>query len=341
MDKRLIVGLTIAAVAILALPALAAPDYIAALKRVEQSEIQPRYHALYQRSVSLHQTIDIYCKTDTANDTDIKPAFHATMDAWQGIQHVRHGPIAKDDRHARVQFWPDKRAKTGKHLRKFLTTSTTDDLAPQAFGNKSVAIQGLQALERLIFAEDALSRTLAHGQLLSSCAVATAITQNLARISKDVASDVQTTATLSDAKVAIRAHVTDLITGLEVVSRLKLSQPIGKERTRPKLAENWRSERSLRNIAMNLLTLRDYYIALAGPELDDAPESKLIISQFDVAIKQARGMGPTMSPLLDIDSGRTQLRALVLSLQDLRELVIIKLTGHLDINLGFNSLDGD
>lgn len=341
MDKRLLIGIVVAAAAIMALPALAAPDYAITLKRVEESHVQPHYHALQQRSILLHQSINTYCKTDAPADADVKRAFHSTMDAWQNIQHIRHGPIANDDRHARIQFWPDKRAKTGKHLRKFLATGSTNDLMPEAFGNKSVAIQGLQALERLVFADDNLARNPNDGQSLSTCDVATAITQNIVRISKDLASDAQTTGARIDAKTAIRTHVTDLITGLEVVSRLKLSQPIGKERARPKLVENWRSERSLKNISINLQTMRTYYVALAGPELADDPESKLIVKQFDTVIKQGINMGNTMGPVLDTDEGRTQLRGLVLTLQDLRELVIIRLTGHLDINMGFNSLDGD
>lgn len=341
MDKRLLIGIVVAAVSILALPALAAPDYVTTLQRVEKTHVQPRYNTLHQRSVSLYQSINAYCKNDAASDEGIKRAFHSTMDAWQNVQHVQHGPVANDDRHARIQFWPDKRAKTGKHLRKFLAAGTLDDLAPGTFGNKSVAIQGLQALERLVFAEGPLSRSPANEHSLSTCTVAASIAQNLSNISKGINDKVKTTLPNSDSKAAIRAHVTDLITGLEVVSRLKLFEPIGEERARSKLAENWRSERSLKNIVINLHALRDYYVTLSGPKLKDDPESKLIISQFDQTIKQVESLGDAMGPVLVADNGRTQLRALALTLQDLRELVIIKLTSHLNINLGFNSLDGD
>lgn len=341
MDKILFIGITVATVTIMALPALATPDYTTTLKRVKETHVLLRYNALHQRSVLLHKSINTYCDNDAIPDADIKLVFHSTMDAWQNVQHVRHGPIAKDDRHARVQFWPDKRAKTGKHLRKFLVEGSSDDLAPDVFGNKSVAIQGLQALERLVFTESTLSHTSPSGQSLTACAVATSIAQNLSNISKGVDDEVKATLPNPNSKAAIRAHVTDLITGLEVVSRLKLFEPIGEERARSKLAENWRSKRSLKNIGINLQALRGYYVALSGSELNDDPESKLIISQFDQTIKQAENLGGAMGPVLSTKNGRTQLRALALTLQDLRELVIIKLTGHFDINLGFNSLDGD
>lgn len=340
MDKKLIIGLAIAATAMLALPALAASDYTAALKRVEGDVVQPGYKNLGAKTKILHQTVDQFCNTGLET-TDVPLEFQNTMDAWQVIQHVRHGRIAENDRHARMQFWPDKRAKTGKHLRKFLVSGSLDDLTPEMFSTKSVAIQGLQTLERLMFTNDGLSPTPRNGQALSSCAVAVAISANLRRISDDVLSARSDTVTQTDAKASIRAHITDMITGLEVISRLKLSGPMGKERVRPKLAENWRSARSMKNIQINLQALRAQYTALVSPSLDDDPESKLIINQFDNVIEKSKSMGDALVPVLGSVEGRTQLRALVLSIQDLRELVIIKLTDHFKINLGFNSLDGD
>lgn len=341
MDNKLIIGLAGAVAAILALPALAAPNYTATLNRVESDMVVPGYQNLEVQTKALGEAVGAYCGTNST-PTDFKTPFHKTMDAWQAIQHVRHGPISENDRHARMQFWPDKRGKTGKHLRKFLVSGSSDDLTPDMFGTKSVALQGLQTLERLIFAKDGLSRTAAEGNALSSCNVAIAITNNLNTISHDTLNErPDASSTTQDTKSAVRNHVTDVITGLEVISRLKLSGPIGKDRPRPKLAENWRSERSLKNVQINLQALRAQYVALAGPSLVDDPESKLIINQFDDVIGTISMMGDALAPTRAQDNGRVQLRALVLTIQDLRELVIISLTGHLDINLGFNSLDGD
>lgn len=43
MDKKIIIGLVIAAAAILALPALAAPDHSAAIERLESNLVKPEY----------------------------------------------------------------------------------------------------------------------------------------------------------------------------------------------------------------------------------------------------------------------------------------------------------
>lgn len=340
MYRNMIIGLTVATTSIFTLPAFAAPDYTTTLNRVEQEIVQPGYQHFATQAGALQKAVEAFCESDKA-PADIRPAFHKTMDAWQAVQHIRQGPIAENNRHARVQFWPDKRAKTGKHLRAFLATGSRNDLATDVFGSKSVALQGLQALERLIFSKDGLPRTPTGDNNLASCSVATAITANLHLIGEEVVEAYTTAPPAPDAGMAVRAHVTDVITGLEVVSRLKLSGPIGEDRARPKLAENWRSERSLRNIQLNLVALRTQYIALVGDSLADDPQNNLVINQFDDAIGSVSGMADSFDQVLAGDNGRVKLRAVVFTLKDLKELAVMTLTSHLDINLGFNSLDGD
>jgi hypothetical protein len=324
----------------LATPAAAAPDYgtLAATLRAEIA--QPGYASLAERGKALNVALHGACKASPVDVAKAEAAFNDAMDAWQGVQMIRHGAVLEADRHARLQFWPDKRDIASRHLRRLLAGGTAEELTPKSFAEASVAIQGFQALERLVFDEPGLAAAPADGNALSTCAVAEAIGGNIAVIAGGLADAAKTAGAGGKSENQVREYLSDLATELEVISDMKLTPPLGEQRPRPRLAENWRAQRSLRNVEMNLMALRDLYRTLAGDQGDD-PEHALILSQFDQALAAVRANGRALTPLLDGEAGQTQLKALNFQVRSLRESILVKLTAHLGINLGFNALDGD
>ena len=338
MRKRLFtaVVLTLAAT----MPAAAAPDYAALQTTLYEKYIQPDYDNLAQKTHALEYKTVGHCKYvgETPDMLAVRTAFHDAMDAWQMAQHIRHGAVATDDRHARLQFWPDKRGITERHMRKLLAEPVTanfkDDL-PRA----SVAIQGFPALERLLFSDLPLSQHVQPGEKAVRCTVAVAIAHNIASIAAALKQENATPPT--DAKADIRDTVNDLVTGLEFVQSLKLKLPAGKARPRPHLLENWRSVRSLKNVEINIRALRDLYEVLAASIPDDNPQHSLIRNQFDAAEDAIRAMGENGKELLGEELGPVRFRALSGTLETIRDMIAETLPGHLGVDLGFNSLDGD
>ena len=136
-------------------------------------------------------------------------------------------------------------------------------LDPVRLAGKSVAVKDLQALERLLFEvpRDEYTCGLAHTIALFQSEIAAAIHDEWTReggfrhaaLSAGGDSDVYA----EDSEVAgdvMRA----LAESLSVVASRKLAAPLGKsaEAAKPKRAESWRSGRSLRNVGLNLETLR-------------------------------------------------------------------------------------
>lgn len=344
MDKRLCLLCMVAIVALMALPALAAPDYAKIEAHVQSMHIAPSYQALAKSTEEMSNTVQAACTTNVTNEhgSKLHDTFRTAMDDWQSIQHIRSGPIALDDRHSRLQFWPDKRSVGGRHLARFLVKGRRADLASEKMSAASVALQGFPALERLLFDEAPLGIRPLPDEALSRCDVAMSIAMNIAAVAKELATESEKPRAFgSESKLAVRAIVSDLITGIEVVQRLKLQVPVGEAKSLPKRAENWRSARSLRNIERNLLSLRTLTLALNGAVDNTDPESKFIIDQFDAAILITQNLGEDMGAVLRTKDGALKLRSLALTLDDLKKLIAIYMTDQLSVNLGFNSLDGD
>lgn len=342
MDKRLIAAIIVCVLALLALPVLAAtPDYTAIRTSLYENHVRPGYAQFANKADALAYETRRHCKnsSDNPDKRALHTAFHNAMDAWQTVQHIRHGPIAKDDRHARLQFWPDKRGITERHLRKLVAEPASAALGNDIAG-ASIALQGFPALEQLLFADAPLSQNAIAGETSIRCRVAEVISDNIAAIADALNSETKSTAT-GDARTDVANSLNDVVTGLEFVQSLKLILPARTKKPRPHLLENWRSNRSLRNVGINIRALREYYILLYGDAAQDNGAHRLILDQFDAAAGSVRAMGENGKSLLGVDGGPEKFLTLAKDLERVLKQIATTLPGKLQVNLGFNSLDGD
>lgn len=334
-----------------AAPAAADPpaiDYSALNAHVLEVHLHPRYQAVAAAAGKLAPAVDALCKAPATGHLETaRDAFHAVSDAWQAIEHMRTGPAAGLNAHARINFWPDERDRVGKHLRSLLSSGDAGRLDAADFAQGSVAVQGLPALERLLFGDRALEALRSAEAPVTPCKVARAIAVNVHGIARDlVEAWAGNPLAAGDAKKATAELFTNLAGGLGAVADMKFGAPLGEKsgRTWPKKAEQWRSRRSLRNIDINLRALRDLYVAMAdgaGPRFKDTAGDRQNRYQFDALIGEARNIGPSMRAALDDETGRLRLKVAAGSMRDMRDLVIGSMTGPLNLILGFNSFDGD
>lgn len=333
------------------MPAKAEPppiDYAALYAHVLKVHLRPRYQAVEAQTKALTGAIDSLCQAPDAPRLEAaRAAFHGVSDAWQAIEHMRTGPATSLNAHARLNFWPDERDRVGKHLRGLLSSGDAGRVAPADFAQGSVAVQGLPALERLLFGDKALDGLKAADAPVTPCKVARAIAANIAAIAQDLmkawAADPLRG---SDAKKATADLFTNLAGGLGAVADMKIGAPLGEKtgRTWPKKAEQWRSDRSLRNIAIDVQALEDLFAAMsdgAGPAFKGTSGDKQNRYQFQSLIKEVKNIGTSMQAALDDETGRLRLKVAAGSLRDMRDLVIGSMTGPLGLILGFNSFDGD
>ena len=334
-----------------------AAGFADANRAIVDRHILPGYDKLAAANRQLDQAAGRFCATpDAAGLDSLRAGFHRAMDAWQSIRHIRFGPVELFLRHHRFQIWPDRRNSVGKQLAGLIAEADPKVDDPALFAQASVAVQGLSALERLLFGA---SVSLDQFREIYRCRLLRAITRGLDGMSAELLTewsrgDATYRHTLTrpgpdnpvfDSHEAVSGRLlNELYTALTEMEELKLGKPMGenRERARSRKAESWRSGRSLRNLRLDLAALRDLYQAGFEGLIGDPALREKVNGAFDRAETRLAGLpGDALGPLLESAGGWKQLRQAQQALDELRQMVSAELSPALGLPLGFNSLDGD
>lgn len=287
-----------------------------------------------------------------------REAFRRTMHVWQRARPIAFGPITVASGIARVQFWPDKRGTGARQLRKALASEDAALLAPGALATKSVALGDLQALERVLFDDDAL--------LIKPdgyrCRLARAVARYQAELAQSLvdawieqgghAELIKTAADGNDeyfdTKESAREFLKSLTGMLTVIADLKLSRPMGEsiERARPKRAESWRSGESMDNIIANFQTLREFVDAEEGlavllAKAKHASLAEGIRRRLDDSERIAKSVNVPLTEAVGDSDQRRRLIELRAEVQGLSRFIDEVVAPELELSKGFNATDGD
>ena len=312
----------------------------------------PRFEQLLDSSKQLVTQAETFCqKGGTEEFEKTRGEFHKMMDAWQQIQILRTGPQEMFMRSFRLQMWPDRSNTGAKQIRKLLTDKNLDALKPEVFRKSSTAVQGLSAIERLIYAKDITAVDFQDdGKANYRCQLLGAITVNIASISSNLLKAWQgdhknLLATPGEENEMYDSHkevatllLKEAATELQAVYDQKFKRPVSK-RFRYKRAESWRSERSLRNITLNLESAEALFKIGFMPHLKDEALKQKVDKEFKQAIKTGKTF--TMSLLKAHEEKPEKLASWMKQVSQLKRSVTVDVAKELDIALGFNSLDGD
>ncbi len=357
---------------LLAGPAGADAEREPAYRRLNESfvthHVVPRYARLAGATADLEAAARRFCEAPaTAALDEVRTAYHGAADAWQTVEHVQAGPIQSRLRAERFAFWPDPRNATGRQLAELLAGRDAAVLTVEGFRHVSAAVQGLPAVERLLFDEGALAAFRRGGdETARRCQVLEAIARNATTIAGEVhrewtggetayARRMETAgpgnAAYPEPKDATMELLRSLHGALQRIESLKLARPLGPSvaGARPMLAEEWRSGRSLRNLRLNLAAARALYLGDGGWGLSDfvrevaaAPEIDARLRRgFDACIAAADRIPGTLDVAVKTPRTRPAVARLLKEVRGLSHAVAEHLTTALDLPLGFNALDGD
>jgi uncharacterized protein len=339
---------------IAAAPASAAPDYAALNADAVQAHVVPRYQALKVATARLDETARAFCAGDRNDVVALWTAWRGAMAAWEDVQHIRFGPAEWFNRVSRFAFWPDPRNVTARQLGELFEKRDPGALAPKGFVTGSVAVQGLTALERVLFDPAEAGKFASEPY---RCDWLQATTANLSTMAADILADwtapphefarAFVAANGGEARYQSPTEATldlfkSLHTAVELVADHKLVRPLGEspKAARPRLAESWRSETSLANVTANLRAARDLFDRLRLGVADAALVSE-IVARFDAAAAAAAAIrGPLEAAVAD-PARRAPVERLRREALALKRLIAERLTVALDLPLGFNALDGD
>jgi predicted lipoprotein len=156
---RLLVGLLLAS-ALWAGSCHAETDQTAIAKASLTEVIRPSYAALAAATGSLDDKVAALCKQPSAAALQAaKDAFAGAVDAWSKVEIFRFGPIVQDRRYERLFYWPDPKGIGLRQVQDALAKRDEDLTLPYELSAKSVALQGLPALEYLLYGDGAEALT--------------------------------------------------------------------------------------------------------------------------------------------------------------------------------------
>src|SRR3546814_5875585 len=134
-----------------------------------------------------------------------------------------------------------------------------------------------------------------------------------------------------------------LYTAVELIADHKLARPLGGsiDQARPHLAEAWRSQRSMRNIVINLKAAQDLYTKVFSPVVPDRDLDDAIADTFRRALEAAQSISVPLEQAVEDKAQRGKVEALATQIPALKTPLLQKLPGNIELQVGFNALDGD
>jgi predicted lipoprotein len=323
---------------------------IAAIRRLVSELIIPHYEALVtaaQKQTALWEAF--IASPDVQAMARLKDAYLAIADAWSAIEFLHFGPASVDFRFERLSYWPERKNATGKALTLLMAGKGDEGLAPAQFAKTSAAGQGLPALERLLFDENAAAPLLAEDEAGDRRRrVGLAIARNIEIIATQfltgwrdgpdgIVKKLDDPAYAGEATIRI---ATDLLSLFQLMRDAKLQAVLGKaiDIAKPRLAEGWRSGRSIRALALNLATLRDAVDMIFADTSAEVSSPSVLASSVRIADSLTL---ENLGALVTSPKQRSDAVLLLDAVTSARDVMNAEIPNALGITVGFNSLDGD
>lgn len=337
-------------------PALAANPPFDSVSVIE-SWLLPRYDALAGAADAQKAAWTGFCaKPEEAGVPALKDAYGKTADAWNAVEFITFGPISQNLRADRFSFFPDRRNAIARGMAEVISDPDAARLSPERFAQASASVQGLPALERLLYDEGAAQALAAGPEAARRCAFGLAIATNLAAIAHDVRSqwggrDSGLLGALAagkgdpdlfpDAAALPGMILTDLSGAYQRVTDTKILPVLGSgpSEAKPLSADNWRSGRSGR-VAANMVKSADALLRAIATQMPSRPQwvvNKAATEADATADKLPADLGAAAQTA----SGAAALHAAIKTFKAAQLAVYRPMASYFVISLGFNALDGD
>ncbi|WP_346906362.1 imelysin family protein [uncultured Roseibium sp.] len=350
-----------ACVCLMAGPA-AAQDFSVNIKKSIEGYIRPAADGFARAADDLAPAIDAVCRETTA---ETKAAFAQhygdVVTTFAKISFLRYGPLLEDDRLNRLAFMPDPRGIAQRQIRKILADTDSTAIDASTLKDKSVAVQGLTALQLIAFDEDGQVVLGDPGEMRDFiCGYTRAIAVNAAQVADEVAaawddpdgysSELLMPGEKNDhvrtSKDAIEVIFNALVTGLIIVKDQDVLPALGKgpESAKAHRVPFSRSGNGLVYLASELKGIEDALRAaefepLLSEDFAWIPDS--IYFEFANAQTLLADITPPIRQSLQDGGNYDRLKVLTLTINSLRDTMAGELAGALSLSGGFNALDGD
>jgi predicted lipoprotein len=309
-------------------------------------------------------TNDLCWQADAERLAAARAGFAELVLAWSRVELIRFGPARAENRYERLFFWPDPRGRGLQQIQEIIAREDPTATSVDTLRQKSVAVQGLFALEFVLFGtgSEVLADTADPARSFR-CRFGAAIAGAIAKAAEEILADW----TKPDGYAALmreggpdnpvyRSHgevVQELIKSareqLQLARDLKIAHAIEAtpDKAQPKRAPFWRSDLTIPSIRANI----EAVLALAGPNGIGAalPEDKAwIAAELAFELREADGVlrrvdehGDRWETLVADQKNHEDLTYTLIPLADAIALLEGGYPDAFGLITGFNSLDGD
>ena len=290
--------------------------------------------------------------------TAARNQFASLVNSWSRIEIVRFGPVLDENRLERILFWPDRRSLGLRQVQSALASEDESVTSLAELQNKSVALQGLGALEYLLFGTGWEELAMADGSF--RCRFAHTVSRALADVGEELMNDWLAEDGIATHMTAPGPQWNDYRSETEVLQELLGVWVHGAElmrdtRLRPffaetpedsnhKLALLWRSGQTIASLRANAAGLRDLFIVSGlAEELEETEQwaGGAFIFELRNFERTADEVAlPIEEATYDLQA-RSKINYLLILTRSIQKLAVEQIAAELGLSVGFSALDGD
>lgn len=328
------------------------------MQRAVDEVIRPGYRNAQQSAARLTTAMKDLCEDATQQKLDkARSALDDMIRYWSVIEIVQTGPVIQDNLFEHILFYPDRKGVALKQVQALIAKADPKDTTVDAIAGKSVALQGLTALEYVLHGTGSEDLTTQKNSF--RCLYGAAIAGNIQREAGEVVAAWEKpdgvqgswkhpgpqSEDFMDYKEAITALLGILVHGAETVRDQRLEQFYkGKDATpRPRMAIYWRSGNTWKSMTANVEGLRTLWQKAGMAELLPA-DQKPIADTIDANLKSLLEALQKLNPDIEIatsDAERAKLDALLVSTRELITKISDDYGAAIGLSAGFSFSDGD
>ncbi|KAA0968652.1 hypothetical protein FPY71_16635 [Aureimonas fodinaquatilis] len=332
---------------------------VAVMERAVDDFIRPGYRNFFQASAVLDEAMRNLCSAPSqGNLAQARDAFKTTIGTWSQIEILRVGPAIEGHRFERILYYPDRKSIGLKQVQGLLAKPDPAATTVEGLAGKSVAVQGLGALEFLLYGTGA--DELAQPPAGFRCQYGAAIARNIHDIAHElsdawddpdgIARDWKTPGQQNpefrNAQEAMTALLGVLVHGAEAARDQRIESFYrGPDRTAfPKQALFWRSGNTWVMLSGNLAGLQALYDSSRMADLvpnDSLGTRDSIHFLINAMQNTITTLNPDIETALADSAQRGKLDYLLLSSKDLILRFNDEFGGAIGLAAGFSFSDGD
>lgn len=321
--------------------------------------ILPGYSDFVDKSADMRMSAEALCAAPGEPAlAAARENFAVLVAAWSRIEIIRFGPIVAENRLERIFFWPDRRGIGLRQVQAVLGDKDATALDVTTLRAKSVAVQGLGALEFVLFG--AGSEALLSAADDFRCHYAVAIAGAIATVADASLAEWQAPEGIAQRLLAPAENYPDYRSDTEVMSELvgvfvhgtellrdtRLAPFIGIDGAgpAPRSAPFWRSRMTLASVGATVAAMRELFEvsgiadALTGADRFAAGAFDFESANFAAAVA---GIDPDTETATADPAMKSKLDYLLILTRSLQDIVVTQIAPPLGVTAGFSALDGD